>query len=97
MFKKLLGINWRTTTGAIIAVLGLAGNIYLSVKKKDFLAAIDSSQMLMANVGLLATTIVGLSAKDASVTGVGSKAAEVDSKGTLTTADDKVVGQQPPA
>lgn len=93
-FQKLLGINWRTTGAAIIAIGGLAVNVQVAWKAKDFMAVVNNAQMIMLNLGLVATAFGMLSAKDSNVTGVGQQAKAVDSAGSVTNVAGEFVEQQ---
>jgi hypothetical protein len=58
------------------------------------MAIVNNSQMIMLNLGLIATAAGMLSAKDSSVTGVGAQARAIDSSGAVTNVTGDVVGQQ---
>lgn len=94
-FQKLLGVNWRTTFAAIVAIIGLAINIQVAWKAKDIRAVANNAEMIMLNLGLIATALTGLNAKDANVTGAGTQAKTVDSTGAVTNVDGAALGNQP--
>ena len=95
IFKKLLGINWRTTVSAIIAIAGLAVNIQVAWKARDFTAVVNNAQMVMLNLSLIAAAVGFLNAKDSNVTGAGATAKSVDSSGVVTNVEGDKVGKQP--
>jgi hypothetical protein len=94
IFQKLLGMNWRTTSAAIIAIAGLAVNIQVAWKAKDFMAIVNNSQMIMLNLGLIAAALGFASAKDSNVNGVGQQAVTVDSTGAVTNIAGEPLGKQ---
>src|SRR5436190_20654292 len=95
MLNKILRINYRTTAAAIIAIAGLAANVEVAWKARNFLAVVDNAQMIMLNLSLIAGAVGFLNAKDANVTGAGTQAKTVDSSGTVTNVEGKELGQQP--
>lgn len=95
IFQKLLGLNWKTTGSAIIAIAGLAVNIQVAWKAKDFMAVFNNAQMIMLNLGLVATALGLLGAKDSNVTGAGTQQKAVDSAGVVTNVEGDKVGKQP--
>lgn len=97
MLKKLLGINWKTTLPGILAILAVVGKIINDFRTKDFGQVFENVNNL---IPLITGLLVGLgliAAKASDVTGVGTQAAKLEDNGKLVTADDKVIGSQPPA
>jgi hypothetical protein len=97
VFAKIGVINWKTTGSAVIAIAGLAVNIQVAWKAKDFMAVVNNAQMVMLNLGLIATALGLLGAKDSNVTGAGTQAKAVDSSGVVTNVEGEKVGKQPAA
>lgn len=91
----ILGINYRTTILGIGVIFAAVGRVMLAWRTRDFVALANDGQLIAETVaGILAG--VGLFiAKDANVTGVGTKAKTVDSSGTVTNVAGDVVGHQP--
>ncbi len=97
MLKKILGINYQTTLPGILAIVAVLGKILAEYRTRDFGAIFSSSQELFTDITLVLAGIGLITAKAANVTGVGTQAATVTDSGKLVTADDQIVGQQPPA
>lgn len=94
-FAALGVINWKTTATSITALIAAGGIILNAYRTKDFATIFTQSQTMVPIIILLLTSLGFLSAKDSTVTGVGTQAATVDAKGELKTVDDVLVGTQP--
>ncbi len=95
ILNRIFGINYRTTILGIGVIVAAAGRIGLAYKTKDFTAIANDGQLIMETAGGVLAGLALLFTKDAKVTGAGTLAKTVDSTGTVTNADGKVVDQQP--
>jgi len=95
MLKKLLGINWKTTLPGILVIVGVGAKIANAWRTKDIGTVLSSTQELIPDVMLVLTGIGLITAKASDVTGAGTQAKAVDSAGTVTNVEGKVIDKQP--
>jgi hypothetical protein len=98
VLRNILGINWKSTILGIGAIVAAVGRIALAFRQKnyDFVALAEDGQLIMTTVGLILSGIIGLSTKDANVTGAGNQAKTVNTDtGIIKNIEGEVVGKQP--
>jgi hypothetical protein len=96
LLARMLGINYRTTILGIGAISAAIGRIIVAYRTRDFVAIANDGQFIAETAGMILAGLGLFIAKDANVTGAGSKAKVVDGAGTVTDIKGKVVGEQPP-
>lgn len=94
---RILGINYRTTIIGIGVIVAAIGRITLAFRSKnyDFVLLAEDGQLIMTTLTALLAGLGLFIAKDANVTGVGTKAKTVESDGTVKNVEGEVVGKQP--
>lgn len=96
IFAQLGIINWKTTMTGITSLVAALGVILNAWRTKDFGTIFTQSQTLIPVIMLILTGLGLLSAKDSTVTGVGSQAATLTDNNKLLTVEGDVVKNPAP-
>jgi len=77
MFRRLLGINWKTTMAGIAVLAAVVGKLIAALKAKDFATVFTSGQELIPDITAVLVAVGLFNAKDNDTTGAGDAAKKV--------------------
>jgi len=85
LMTRILGINWKTTSAGILALVAVAGKLLLAYRTKDIEAILSNGQEVFLDLNLIAIGIGLIKAKDNNTVGAGDAAVKVHDDGTQQT------------
>lgn len=96
IFAQLGIINWKTTLTGISGLLLVCGTIANAYRTKDFATIFTQAQTMIPIILGIILGLQGLSAKDSTVTGVGTQSATLTDNNKLLTAQGDIVKNPEP-